>query len=72
MLLGNSVWSYLDDGSDQGTGWREPGFDDSLLDLDGDGQNKIAESVAGTSEDVSVASDGDVRMWRAIVVLPAP
>ena len=22
-------WSYLDDGSNQGSGWREPGFDDS-------------------------------------------
>jgi hypothetical protein len=24
-----SVWKYLDDGSDQGTAWRAPGFDDS-------------------------------------------
>ncbi len=24
-----SIWSYLDDGSDQGTAWRENGFDDS-------------------------------------------
>ena len=24
------MWKYLDDGSDQGTAWREPGFDDSL------------------------------------------
>ena len=24
-----SIWSYLDDGSDQGTAWRESGFDDS-------------------------------------------
>ena len=23
-------WSYLDDGSDQGTSWREPSYDDSL------------------------------------------
>jgi hypothetical protein len=23
-------WSYLDDGSDQGTSWREPAYDDSL------------------------------------------
>ena len=23
-----SVWSYLDDGSNQGTAWRQPGFDD--------------------------------------------
>ncbi|MDN7245050.1 purple acid phosphatase family protein [Planococcus shenhongbingii] len=25
----NSEWSYLDDGSDQGTEWKEPEFDDS-------------------------------------------
>jgi hypothetical protein len=25
----HSVWSYLDDGSDQGTAWREPGFRES-------------------------------------------
>jgi len=24
-----AVWKYLDDGSNQGTAWREPGFDDS-------------------------------------------
>ena len=24
-----SVWKYLDDGTDQGTAWREPAFDDS-------------------------------------------
>ncbi len=24
-----SVWKYLDDGSDQGTAWKEVGFDDS-------------------------------------------
>ncbi|HKQ36862.1 MAG TPA: Ig-like domain-containing protein, partial [Verrucomicrobiae bacterium] len=25
----SAVWKYLDDGSDQGTGWSAPGFDDS-------------------------------------------
>jgi hypothetical protein len=25
----NSVWKYLDNGSDAGTAWRQPGFDDS-------------------------------------------
>ena len=24
-----AAWSYLDDGSDQGTAWRDPAFDDS-------------------------------------------
>ena len=29
FVASGSVWSYLDDGSDQGTEWREPEFDDS-------------------------------------------
>lgn len=29
VLDAGSVWSYLDDGSDQGTAWREVGFDDA-------------------------------------------
>jgi hypothetical protein len=27
--VGNQVWRYLDNGSDQGTAWKEPGFNDS-------------------------------------------
>ena len=29
LVRSNSVWKYLDNGSDQGTAWRAPGFDDS-------------------------------------------
>ena len=29
LVSTGSVWSYLDNGSDQGTAWRAPGFDDS-------------------------------------------
>lgn len=29
LLVAGSSWRYLDDGSDQGTAWREPGFDDA-------------------------------------------
>ena len=29
LVRSNSVWKYLDDGSDQGTAWVAPGFDDS-------------------------------------------
>src|SRR5213592_4132507 len=29
LLSKGAVWKYLDNGSDQGTGWREPGFIDS-------------------------------------------
>ncbi|MEY2407909.1 MAG: acid phosphatase type 7 [Verrucomicrobiota bacterium] len=28
LVASNSVWKYLDDGTDQGTGWRAPSFDD--------------------------------------------
>ena len=29
MIATGSVWKYLDNGSDQGAGWKETGFDDS-------------------------------------------
>src|SRR5436190_20053700 len=29
LFASNSVWKYLDDGSDQGTAWTAPAFDDS-------------------------------------------
>ena len=29
IVYGRSVWKYLDNGTNQGTAWREPGFDDS-------------------------------------------
>ncbi len=29
VIVPGSEWKYMDDGSDQGTSWREPGFDDS-------------------------------------------
>ncbi len=29
LVASNSVWKYLDNGSDQGTAWQAPGFDDS-------------------------------------------
>ena len=29
LITRGSVWKYLDDGSDQMTAWREPGFDDA-------------------------------------------
>src|SRR5262245_66407587 len=28
LIPRGAVWKYLDDGSDQGTAWREPGFGD--------------------------------------------
>jgi hypothetical protein len=29
LIEAGSKWKYLDDGSDQGTAWKDPGFDDS-------------------------------------------
>ena len=29
LIASNSVWKYLDNGTEQGTAWRAPGFDDS-------------------------------------------
>jgi VCBS repeat-containing protein len=29
VIASGAVWSYLDDGSDQGTAWRQPEFDDA-------------------------------------------
>jgi hypothetical protein len=29
LIPAGAVWSFLDDGTDPGSGWREPGFDDS-------------------------------------------
>ncbi len=29
LIAQGAEWSYLDDGSDQGTAWKEPGYDDS-------------------------------------------
>ena len=29
LIPKGSAWNYLDDGSDQGTAWKAPGFDDA-------------------------------------------
>src|SRR5712692_6657324 len=29
LILANSTWKYLDDGSNQGSSWRQPAFNDS-------------------------------------------
>src|SRR2546425_12285104 len=29
LIPANSTWKYLDDGSNQGTSWRQPAFNDS-------------------------------------------
>ncbi|MCB1094179.1 MAG: lamin tail domain-containing protein [Verrucomicrobiae bacterium] len=43
----NSEWKFLDDGSDQGSAWREPGFDDSAWAV-GQGQLGYGDGDEGT------------------------
>ncbi len=51
----NTEWKYLDDGSDQGTAWKETGFDDSSWDSGnaelgyGDGDETTVLSYGGNS-----------------------
>lgn len=48
LIQRGSSWSYLDDGSDQGTAWREPGFDDSTW-RSGGGPLGYGEPELGTT-----------------------
>ena len=47
----SSVWKYLDNGSDQGTAWRAPAFDDSLWKSGG------AELGYGNGDEVTIIDD---------------
>lgn len=47
-----SIWKYLDDGSDQGTAWRERNFDDSTWDSGG------AELGYGDGDELTVLQSG--------------
>jgi outer membrane protein assembly factor BamB len=48
-----AIWKYRDDGSDQGTAWREPGFDDSAW------ASAQAEFGYGDGDEKTVVSFGD-------------
>src|SRR5688572_4909802 len=47
-----SVWKYLDNGSDQGTTWRAPAFDDSAW------ASGLAQLGFGDGDEVTVISGG--------------
>ena len=47
-----STWEYLDNGSDQGTAWRNPGFDDSGW------ASGLAELGYGDGDEATVVSYG--------------
>ena len=52
MVSRGAVWKYLDDGSEQGTAWREPGFDDSAW------ASGPAELGYGDGDEVTVVGYG--------------
>jgi hypothetical protein len=52
LVVAGADWRYLDDGSDQGTAWRAPGFDDS------DWQSGPAQLGYGDGDEATVVSFG--------------
>jgi hypothetical protein len=52
LVQTNTVWKFLDDGSDQGTGWSQSGFDDSLW------SSGPAELGYGDGDEATVLSFG--------------
>lgn len=52
LVSADSTWSYLDDGSDQGTAWRQPAFDDSSW------SSGPAELGYGDGDEATVVSYG--------------
>ncbi len=61
-VASESDWKYLDDGSDQGTAWRAPGFDDGAWPNGpaqlgyGDGDEQTVVSYGGDSNDKHVTT----------------
>lgn len=47
LVSKGNTWRYLDDGSDQGTAWRSPGFDDALWNV-GTAQFGYGDVTTGT------------------------
>lgn len=52
LVSGGSEWKYLDDGSDQGTAWRAPGFDDGAW------RSGTAEFGYGDNDEVTTVNSG--------------
>ena len=53
LLESGETWRYLDDGSDQGTAWREPGFDDEAW------ASGAAQLGYGDGDEVTTIGFGD-------------
>jgi lamin tail-like protein/CotH protein/Big-like domain-containing protein len=60
LVATNVVWKYLDDGSNQGTGWRAPAFDDSSW------SNGVAQLGFGDNDETTVIRSNRVDTTRII------
>ncbi|MDB4456563.1 chitobiase/beta-hexosaminidase C-terminal domain-containing protein, partial [bacterium] len=76
--ISGSVWSYLDDGSDQGTAWRASRFDDSSWESGPSqlGYNEGDEATRVDFVDVAPDTPGNQRnattYFRTKVIIPDP
>ena len=52
LVQSNAAWKYLDNGSDQGTAWQAPGFDDSSW------SNGVAQFGYGDGDEATVVASG--------------
>ena len=59
LVHSNAVWKYLDNGSDQGTNWVAPGFDDSTW------ASGPAELGYGDGDETTVVSGGVTNSYYA-------
>ncbi len=65
LVAEGSVWKYLDDGSDQGTAWKEPGFDDTSW------QAGPAELGFGDGDEATVLQGGFITYYfRQTIDIP--
>ncbi len=60
LIAADSTWKYLDDGTDQGTAWRAPGFDDTAW------ASGVAEFGYGDGDETTVIGFGPNPSSRAI------
>jgi len=71
-IASNASWKYLDNGSDQGTAWRNPGFDDSSW------ASGAAELGYGDSDEITTVNSGPAgshyatTYFRGSIDIPNP
>ncbi len=57
LVAAGATWRYLDDGSDQGSGWRAAGFDDSSW------SSGAAELGFGEGDEATVVASGHITYY---------